>query len=397
MDIDTHELARRFGDVFSGMAPSVIARAPGRVNLIGEHTDYNEGLVLPVAIEQATCVAAAARTDSLLVAYSALLGEANCIDRPPLQSPPVGRAEWHSYVRGVAALLDEAGIAVPGASLYIHSNIPLGAGLSSSAALEVGVAVALLALTGATMAPERIAALCREAEHRFAGTPCGLMDQFACLLSREGHALLLDCRDGRFRHVEFPVQHLELLIIDTQVKHELSEGEYAKRVADCRSGVERLRECRPDIRSLRDVTPDDLERFGPRLGEAILKRCRHVVEENGRVQAFVDALRRSNLAQIGALMLQSHRSLRDLYEVSCRELDDVVEMVTDVEGVYGARLTGGGFGGCAIALARPGTEATVRDKLRRHYDPHHARLAALYVTRPGAGARLTTERPAAGN
>jgi galactokinase len=336
-------------------------RAPGRVNLIGEHTDYNDGLVMPAAIDFATYVDVSARADRRLAVHSENYSETVEFD---LDDPePRARGHWSDYVLGVAKMLD-----ANGADLRIRSDVPMGAGLSSSAALEVAVALALLR---SDMDRTALAKLCQRAENEFVGVRCGIMDQFSACHARAGNALMLDCRTLEHRFVPLPAG-VTLVIANTMVRHSLAAGEYNRRRAECEEGSAHFG------RSLRDVTIAELEREGRGLSDLVYRRCRHVISENARVIAAAAALEGGDLLNFGELMYQSHRSLRDDFEVSCAELDTLVEIAAAVPGVVGSRMTGGGFGGCTISL--------VRDE---HVDAFRAaagRVSAVYVSGAAEGA-----------
>src|SRR5581483_4887834 len=323
-------------------AGAVLVRAPGRVNLIGEHTDYNDGFVLPAAIDRFTWMAAAARDDRKVVLHSESVGETVTFDLDEPSAPR--RRNWSDYPHGVARMLLEAGVALRGAQMRMASDVPIGSGLSSSAALEVSVARALLAVAGADLPLERLALVCQRAENEFVGTRSGIMDQMASCFGREGEALFLDCRSLAHRGIAVP-GHLKLVICNCLVKHELATGEYNRRRAECEEGVRILAAATGrDIRALRDVDAAELAAHRDRLSDVVYRRCRHVVLENRRVLEFVAALDRNDVAATGRLMAESHASLRDDYEVSCRELDVLVEIAASSPGVHGARMTGGGFG-----------------------------------------------------
>lgn len=383
--MDTDLLRSLFAERF-GRECRVVARAPGRVNLIGEHTDYNDGFVLPIATRQETWVAGSARDDGLLRVFSHELADERSwsIDDWPGDVLP----HWTSYVAGVAALLRRRGLDLAGAELFVRSTVPPGGGLSSSAALEVATALTLIRLAGATLSDAELIDLCRQAEHEFAGVPCGLMDQSVCVGARERTAFLLDCRTRQHEHIPCELGGHTLLVIDSGVRHELAAGEYARRLEQCRQAVARLRESAPAIRSLRDATTELVARESERLGPLLAARARHVVSENERTLAAAAALRAGRLPDLGRLMNASHRSLRDDYEVSCAELDALVGIVTKVDGVLGARLTGGGFGGCVIALARKQSTPAVAQALRERYDPARVQPARLLQTSPGRGASV---------
>ena len=369
----------------------VVARAPGRVNLIGEHTDYNDGYVLPIAVPQSTWVAAAAR-DELSGATGGEL-RVHSVNLDETQVWPIdawcGRSlpHWTSYVAGVTALLRQRGMPPRCIDLLIHSEVPVGAGLSSSAALTVAVGTALTALAAMTLSLPELAALCRAAEHGFAGVPCGVMDQYAALASRVGMALLLDCRSLVYEHVLLPLGEHTFLVVDSGVRHELAVSEYARRQAQCAQALAFLQRFQPSAKALRDVDATAVSAHAAEMGRVAAARARHVTSENERTLAAAEALRHGDLVEMGRLMLASHCSLRDDYEVSCAELDQLVEIASATPGVLGARLTGGGFGGCVVVLARTDAFGCVEQALRERYDTAERRARVLAV-RPSAGASL---------
>ena len=340
-------LASRFKERF-GTVPRIF-RAPGRVNLIGEHTDYNDGFVMPAAIQLSTCAAIGPAASRSITVHSENVSETVAFDLDEDDFCP--RQDWSDYVRGVAISIDRAAGPIRGANLVIQSGVPLGAGLSSSAALEVSVAFALLANSGLSMDRTQIALLCQRAETDFAGVRCGIMDQFTACHACANHAILLDCRSLESRQLSL-APDARLVVCNTMVKHALASGEYNRRREECEAALMALSRFLPDIRALRDMTPDQLAQFGPALDPILLRRCRHVVTENARVLAAAEALERGDLVAFGKLMEASHRSLRDDYEVSCEELDVMVELASAIDGVYGSRMMGGGFGGCALALVK---------------------------------------------
>jgi galactokinase len=377
-----------FAKVF-GRTPEVVVRSPGRVNLIGEHTDYNEGYVMPVATEQGFWVAASRRQDNRLSARSEDLGQSGTWD---LSEPvPRHKGHWSSYVRGVAAVLRDAGYAIGGTDLLISGDLPVGSGLSSSAALEVGVAMALLTTHDTT---ERIsdrvnlAFLCRKAEHDYAGVPCGIMDQYACLMGQEDQAILLDCRSICHESIPMPPAW-RIVILDTQVRHSLASGEYALRQRDCRLAVQQASQSlgRP-VQSLRDLDEETLAGIVSQMDPIAFKRARHVVSENARVLAAGEAFRAGDGKRAGALMYASHASLRDDYEVSCGELDLLVAIASKIDGIYGARMTGGGFGGCVVALASPAAAAKVQTTIIDPYNARQPKAARAILTGASDGAKV---------
>ncbi len=372
-----------------GHACEVVSRAPGRVNLIGEHTDYNEGFVLPIATPQATWVAAAGGAGGgatgVVRAYSATLKE--------MQAWPVGkwdgasRPHWTSYLAGVAELLRRRGLPLDGCELLVDSDVPLGAGLSSSAALSVAAAQALARLVGSPLSGQDLAPLCRMAEHQFAQVPCGVMDQYASIFCRAEHALLLDCRSLQFTNVPLRMAEHTFAVINSGVRHELASSEYARRQEQCAAAVAHFQRLSPAVRALRDVTEEQVAVAAANMPEVVAARARHVTSENRRTLATAEALERGDLAELGRLMYASHLSLRLDYEVSCDELDALVDILAGTTGVLGARMTGGGFGGSVVALLRSDAVERVARELRARYDcpAHHA---TLFLVRPGAGASV---------
>ncbi len=364
-------------------------RAPGRVNLIGEHTDYNGGFVLPMAIERETVVAAAPRADRrvrVLTLNSNAEAEFD-LDRPGAAR----RGIWLDYVEGVAQALLGRGVRVGGADLMILSDVPSGAGLSSSAALEVATGLALASLAGAEVDPVELALAGQQAEHTYVGALVGIMDQLVSVLARAGHALLIDCRSLANEHVPLDTSETAVVICDSRVKHELASSEYNTRRAECERGVELLGEFLPGVAQLRDVTAEEFARCESSLPEPFRRRCRHVVTENERTLRAAEALRRGRLAEVGRLMNESHVSLRDDYEVSCAELDALAEIAWGAEGVLGSRMTGGGFGGSTVSLVRRDALDPFARKITGEYAERFRITPALYVSEAGEGAGEVTE------
>jgi galactokinase len=348
-----HLLAEKFSRLF-GESPQV-CKAPGRVNLIGEHTDYNEGFVMPAAIGFYTWAAASARKDRKLVVRSENLDEQ--IEASIEHLPLHGRGHWSDYILGVAKMLEQSGRRLPGANLLLQGNVPQGAGLSSSASLEVATAYALESISDRAPNLEQLPQLCRRAENEFVGAQVGIMDQFVSTHGKYRKALSLDCRSLDYRLLSLP-DDARLVICNTMVRHNLASGEYNQRRAECAEAVRILSQHIPTIRALRDVTASDLAAHGAALPPTILPRCRHVVSENARVLAGESCLENGDLEGFGKLMHASHQSLRDDYEVSCPELDLMVELSEALRGVYGSRMMGGGFGGCTVNLVQ---EVVVED------------------------------------
>jgi galactokinase len=370
--------------------PRWIVAAPGRVNVIGEHTDYNDGFVLPMAIERYAIMAADfpstafASAQSAIAIYDTHFDESATIDI----SGPVtkGLPKWSNYIRGVLAGFQQRGVKIPALEIALMSTVPLGGGLSSSAALEVCTATLMEAATGQPVDPVEKALLAQKAEHDFAGVPCGIMDQFISALGREGHLLLLDCRTRKTELVPMSDPAVELLIINTNVKHELGSGEYARRRAECEAAAKIL-----GVASLRDATADQLERTRGRMTEVVYRRARHVIGEIERTVHAAEGIRAGNWPGVGNLMYASHASLRDDYEVSCAELDAVVEIAEDIGhkgGVYGCRMTGGGFGGCCVALVKTEAVEAITKKIAADYQARTGIEASIFSSRPAAGATI---------
>jgi galactokinase len=341
------EFRNRFGQ------SAHVYRAPGRVNLIGEHTDYNDGFVMPVAIDLFTWVAIAPREDRRIRVYSSNFSETREMS---LDEVPVRAGEWSDYIFGVAVTLERSGYRLPGADLLITGEVPIGAGLSSSAAIEVASAYSLLHNAGHSFNDEQLALMCQQGENEFVGARCGIMDQFIATFGKPEKAVMLDCRSLEYELLPIP-NDVRIVICNTMVRHELADSEYNARRLECESAVRILAKIRPGIRALRDIMVCELNQYRSELSERVYRRCLHVVTENQRVQEAAHALRLGDFEHLGKLMGESHKSLRDHYEVSCSELDLMVELAGQVRGVYGARMTGAGFGGCTVNLVR--SEAVV--------------------------------------
>ncbi len=379
------DFVRRFG-----RACTVIARAPGRVNLIGEHTDYNDGLVLPIALQQSTWVTAAARSDGVARAYSTTLDEAR--SWPVLRWTPGPQGDWSAYVAGVEQVLSDAGATPTGCDLLITSDIPVGGGLSSSAALELATALVLARLAGVSIEAARLAELCRAAEHRYAGVPCGIMDQYACALARVGCALLLDCRTRDWRHVALGLAGCALVVVHSGISHNLASSEYANRRAECEAATRALSAIIPGIRSLRDVPAATLARHSHQLVAVLAARARHVVTEIERTNAAVMALEQADALAFGKLLNASHRSLSEDYGVSTPEMDHLVGALQETPGVLGARMTGGGFGGCIVALVQDAAVERVDAAISRiGVAVGEGRRPVRLACRAGGGAEVVYE------
>lgn len=387
------ERAVRLFEAHYGRTPRWVAAAPGRVNLIGEHTDYNEGFVLPMAIERYTVLAAdrpvadepAAERPAVRLVSDAVDGSV-VFEVQGGDVPKGPKGDWSNYVRGVVAGFVERGVSPGALDVAVVSSVPLGGGLSSSAALEVAAATLLEAVTGASLAPLEKALLCQQAEHSYAGVPCGIMDQFTAAFGQPEHLLLIDCRTNEATPVPLSDPGVTVLIVNSNVKHELTGGEYAQRRAQCESAARVL-----GVRALRDATLDQLEAARDRLSEVEFRRARHVITENQRTLAAADALRRGDWSEVGRLMYASHESLRNDYEVSCDELDLLVQTAQDIGpdgGVLGSRMTGGGFGGCTVTLVRTERVAEVAERIAETYQRERGIEPTAFASRPARGAHV---------
>jgi galactokinase len=374
-------LLTKFRELYHSNA--LVFRAPGRVNLIGEHTDYNDGFVLPIAIGFYTWVAVAPRKDRTLLAYSSHFDEETSLSLDSLSGVP--RKNWSDFVRGVAATLQTAKYDLAGTNMVIYGEIPLGAGLSSSASLELAVALALAAVAQIEVERLELVKLCQKAEYDYVGTRCGIMDQFVSAFAQAEHALLLDCRSLEYQSIAIP-RDVCLVACNSMLKRELAEGEYNRRRDQCEAGVKALRGYLPNVHALRDVGIADLEAHKRALPETIYRRCRHVVSENKRVLQAANALRSHDPLQLGSLMYSSHASLRDDYEVSCEQLDLLVDLAASRQGVYGARMMGGGFGGCTINLLRSDCLAAFKADMTRMYGEKTGTTPEIYLCQPSQGA-----------
>jgi len=366
-----------------GSADSVrVFRAPGRVNLIGEHTDYNLGFVLPVALDLATFVAGAPSPDGKLRIHSEDRRES--VEWPLSEVSALSpRRHWSDYPIGVAQELIRAGFTLQPLNLLIHSTVPEGSGLSSSAALEVSTALCLL--QGRPMGPLDLARLCQRAERSFVGMPCGIMDQYISVFGREHAAVCIDCRSLESQVVPLP-EGIEFVAVNTMVKHELASSAYRERTEQCAAAVQAIRRQYPAVESLRDVTPEMFEQAEASLPAVIARRARHVVSEDARVTQFMSACRQGDLVRMGELFEASHRSLQHDYEVSCDELDFLVDAALGLEGVYGARMTGGGFGGCTVNMMRPDAVTHFRRQIAQAYHERFGIHPQMYDCRPSSGA-----------
>jgi galactokinase len=361
--------------------------APGRVNLIGEHTDYSGGFVMPAAIDFRTVATIRSRQDLNVLLYSENMDERVSFPLSPLLDPlpAAARGHWSDYPMGVAWSLAQQGVHTGGFELSLAGNVPLGAGLSSSASIEVATAMALLELAQVKMPLATIALACQRAENAFVGAQSGIMDQFIACAGQQDHALLLDCRSLEYRLLPIP-PHVRLIICNSMVKHEHAGGQYNVRRAEVEEGTRILHQRWPAIIALRDASEEQLVACRQLMPDSVFRRCRHIITENDRVQLAAAALERGDLAAFGALMAAAHRSIRDDFEASCDELDTLVEIAAAIPGCYGARMTGGGFGGCTINLVDESRAESFRAAIQTQYRKATGIEADIYLCRASAGA-----------
>ncbi len=379
------EVAEKFVGAY-GRRPEWIAAAPGRVNVIGEHTDYNDGFVFPMAIERYTAIAGAPSSSKTKIELRSTAGQPPAVIDLAQPLKPANKGAWFNYPLGVLAGFQNRGLKLQGFDALIHSTVPVGSGLSSSAALEVSTATLLEIITGQKLPPVEKALLCQKAEHQYAGMPCGIMDQFISVMGQRDHLLLLDCRSRRTDLIPMADPSVALLITNTNVKHELTGGEYAKRRSQCETAAGIL-----GVASLRDADAGMLERTRGKMDEVVYRRARHVISEIERTLHAAEGVRASNWPTVGQLMYASHASLRDDYEVSCPELDAIVEIALDIGprgGVFGCRMTGGGFGGCTVALVQADKVSAISDRVAAEYEKRTRIKATVFVSRPAAGATV---------
>jgi galactokinase len=371
-----------------GKAPEIIAAAPGRVNLIGEHTEYNDGFVFPMAIDFAIRVAISRRKDSHVHFYSADFKDRKRATLPSLRYRKEDR--WANYPKGIINALQARGYPLEGMDVTIHGDIPQGAGLSSSAALQIATAMAVQGLYKIEIGREELARIARESETEFVGVKGGYVDLYVSRLAKEGHAMLLDTRFLSYHYVPLILKTARIMITNSKVPHAPADAEYAKRREDCARCVELLSAKKPGT-ALRDFSPADVRDSLGIIPETTRKKCLHVVEENQRVLEAEEALKKRDLVTFGKLMNRSHESLRDLYEVSCPELDWLVKRAWETEGVYGSRLTGAGFGGCTVTLIEEKSIPLYREHIVS-YERIFGFRPEIYLCKPSAGARILDPR-----
>ncbi len=388
MDLEQREISAEtitpYFEEYFGHKPVVVAASPGRVNLIGEHTDYNNGFVLPMALNNINVVAVAPSPTGKHRWIGALGDPIVEIDPAEVTKP--GDPFWSNYVRGVICMLERRGVKVPAVDMLIDSNVPRGGGLSSSAAFEVSACTALAALCGADVSPTERALIGQATEHEFVNVPCGIMDQFISANGRKDHALMLDCKDLTYRLIPMTDPAVSVLVIDSAVKHSLADGGYAARRKNCEDACTIL-----GVPSLREATLAMLEEKREELGDLCYRRARHVIGENLRVETFAKALQAGDWDAAGVAMRSSHASLKDDFEVSCGEVDTLVSLADTIpssSSVYGARMTGGGFGGCIVALVKSDDVEKVAEEMIEGYRNALGIETTYLVTRPGEGARV---------
>ena len=383
-------IKRLFSETF-GAAPAHIARAPGRVNLLGEHVDYNDGLVLPAAIDRSTYIAFSPADSQQTRLVAADLNQRVSFSPETIPSKTQTGAsplpDWAQYPAGVMWALLEEQLATPALNAVYVSNVPRGSGLSSSASVEMAFMLAWQTLADWTLPPMQRALLGQKAENQYVGVNCGIMDQFASACGMENNLLLLDCRSLEWKTIPLP-EDIAIVIADTTVRRKLTSGEYNKRRAACEEAVRLLQEELHDIQSLRDVSVEDFNRFSEKLPDEVSKRARHVVEEIGRSKQAEALLEAGNIQKFGELMNECHISLRDLYEVSCPELDIMVSVAQSLDGCYGARLTGAGFGGCTVNLVRRDMADMFASSIAQGFGSKTGLKPEIYVTRASNGTEL---------
>ena len=366
-----------------GEAHSICVQAPGRVNLIGEHTDYNDGFVFPAAIDRYVTVLASPRPGQIIRAYSVDFAQATEFSLDRIE--PSEEAPWSNFVRGVIVQLQKTGFELPGADLMISGNVPIGAGLSSSAAIEVAVAETFRVLGDLDIDPVQMALLSQAAEHEFVGVKCGIMDQFISALGQPGTALFLDCRDLSYSAVPLS-EDLSIVVCNSAVERRLDSSEYNRRRAECEEAVQVLSQSYGGIHALRDASLEQLDAVESQLSDVPYRRARHVISENNRVLEAVEALQAGKTQEFGELLYRSHESLRADYEASCTELDVLVELARQAPGIVGARMTGAGFGGCTVNIVKSKDVQKFCDSVQPAYEEETGIQCPIYVCRPSAGA-----------
>jgi galactokinase len=385
-------LKERFQTIFNTRDEPLIVRSPGRVNIIGEHTDYNDGYVLPAAIDKAAYVAISKRADNMISMYANEFGQQH---ETPLDALSKTEKGWPNYIMGVVDQLQKAGKTVGGFNLLVDGDIPLGAGLSSSAALECATVFALNELFSLNIAKEEMAPIAQHAEHEFAGVNCGIMDMFASLFGKKDHAINLDCRTLHYEYVPLDLKGYKILLLNTNVKHQLSSSAYNTRRQQCEQGVAWVKEHVPSVKALRDVTVAMLDEYVLPKDELIYQRCRYVVDENNRLLQACEDLKKGDIHSLGQKMFETHDGLSKQYEVSCTELDFLVDQVRDHKAVLGARMMGGGFGGCTINLVEEGAIEKLAADIKVAYDKATGLSLSHYVASVEDGTKIISSKTAA--
>ncbi len=370
---------------FFGNNPEIVVRSPGRINLLGEHTYYNDGLVLTTAFDREILIAAKKNTDNTLRLYSTDLNESVEIKIKELQK---SETQWANYLLGVADQFLKTGFDFEGVDVAFGGDIPLGAGLASSGAIETGFAMALRELFGFDIDTIEMAKMARKAEFEYAGGRCGIMDQFTILHSKSGKAIKIDCQSLNFDYAPFEIDGYKLILADTKVKHALASVEYNKRRKECDTAVETLKKHYPDIESLRDVTLEMLNKYSFEMDDTIYRRAKYVIEENERVRRGFEALTENDIRELGRLMYQTHAGLRDDYEVSCEELDILFDVAANDPGVIGSRMMGGGFGGCTINIVKEESVEGFMEKASEKFEKATGQKPEFYDIKTAEGTSV---------
>ena len=360
----------------------IIIRSPGRINIIGEHTDYNSGFVMPAAIDKSIYIAIARREDQEIHLYSESYKQAF---KTVLSEVRISDTAWANFILGVVDQINKRGYKISGFNLYIDGDIPLGAGLSSSAAVECATAYAISALFSISIPSLDIALIAQKAEHTFAGVNCGIMDQFASVFGKKDHAIVLDCRSMEYRYVPLDLKGHKLLLLNSNVKHSLAESAYNKRRAKCEQGVALIKKAHPEVESLRDVTIEQLEKHVKPEDEEAYIKCKFIIEENSRLVKAAQYLEQGNLQNLGQLMYKTHEGLSLDYEVSCKELDFLVKSVKGSEYVLGARMMGGGFGGCTLNIIKDETPESFIEEISEKYLREFGHSLTAYIVNTSNG------------
>ncbi len=379
------ELETRFADLF-GRPAEIVVRAPGRVNLIGEHTDYNDGFVFPCAIERSIWMAASPRSDGQVRAYSLNFGQSSTFSLNTIEKTQNPSEAWSNYLRAIAAILQKEGVALSGLDVVTYGTVPIGAGLSSSASMLVAAGLMYTSAVGEEIDLKRLALLSQRAEREFVGVNVGIMDQFISALGKRDHALFIDTRTLDYEAVPLPASGVQIVIADTNKKRGLVDSEYNNRRSECEQAVKILKGFLPSITALRDVSIAEFEQYAHALPEVVCKRARHVISENTRVLESITALKSGDIALFGELMNASHESLKDDYAVSCSELDALVTASRSVEGVFGSRMTGAGFGGCTVSLVADSAVNAFQEQVPALYQQATGLETTIYTTKAEQGA-----------